>query len=112
MKNFKYEGENMEIDLNKMNRTVKMIIKGNIDEQGAMNLKQSFMNINKSTIDHVIIDMKNVNHVGSAGIGKLLLFYKDFAIKGGRITLDNVSRTLYDLFKVVKLGTLMKIKAI
>jgi anti-anti-sigma factor len=102
----------MDIDMNKSNRTVTMIIKGNIDEQGANALKQNFSNLNKSSIDHVIIDMKNVNHIGSAGIGKLLLFYKDFAIKGGTITLNNVSRTLYDLFKVVKLDTLMKINTI
>ena len=102
----------MEIELKTSNRTVKMVIKGNIDEQGANDLKHSFLNLNKSTIDHVIIDMQNVNHVGSAGIGKLLLFYKDFAIKGGKITLDNVSRSLNDLFKVVKLDTLMKINTI
>jgi anti-anti-sigma factor len=105
-------GEKMEIDVTTNNRTVKLIIKGNIDEQGADVLKQNFMNLNKSLIDHVVIDMKNVNHIGSAGIGKLLLFYKDFAIKGGKITVDNVSRSLYDLFKMVKLDTLMKINSV
>jgi len=102
----------MDIDVNKNHRTVHMVIKGNIDEQGANTLKQNFLNFNKNTIDHVIIDMKSVNHIGSAGIGKLLLFYKDFAINGGKITLNNVSRTLYDLFKVVKLDTLMNINSI
>jgi anti-sigma B factor antagonist len=89
-----------------------MIIKGNIDEQGANELKKSFLNLNTTSIDHVTIDMSNVNHIGSSGIGKLLLFYKDFAVKGGKITLNNVSRSLYDLFKVVKLDTLMKINTI
>jgi len=108
----KNKGEMMEIDVMTNNRTVTMIIKGNIDEQGANVLKQSFINLNTGAIDHVIIDMKNVNHIGSSGIGKLLLFYKDFAIKGGKITVDNVNRTLYDLFKMVKLDTLMKINLI
>jgi len=102
----------MDIDITKNNRNVNMVIKGNIDEQGATALKQSFLNLNKTDIDHVSIDMINVNHIGSSGIGKLLLFYKDFAIKGGTITLNNVSRSLYDLFKVVKLDTLMKINTI
>jgi len=102
----------MDIDVNTNNRTINMVIKGNIDEQGANDLKQSFVNLNKSAIDHVIIDMQNVQHIGSAGIGKLLLFYKDFAIKGGKITLNNVNRSLYDLFKVVKLDTLMKINTL
>jgi anti-anti-sigma factor len=102
----------MEIDVNTSSRTVNMVIKGNIDEQGANDLKQSFLNLNKREIDRVIIDMQNVKHIGSAGIGKLLLFYKDFAIKGGTIILNNVSRSMYDLFKVVKLDTLMKINTI
>jgi anti-anti-sigma factor len=99
----------MDIDVNTTGRTVNMVINGNIDEQGANDLKQSFLNLDKKTIDQVIIDMQNVQHIGSAGIGKLLLFYKDFAIKGGKIVLNNVSRSMYDLFKVVKLDTLMKV---
>ena len=98
--------------MNTSNRTATMTIKGNIDEQGAETLKQNFYSLNISVLDHVVIDMKDVNHIGSAGIGKLLLFYKDFAIKGGSISVINVSKPLFDLFQVVKLDTLMKISRI
>jgi len=101
----------MDIDVTQSSQTATLTINGNIDEQGAETLKQSFYKLNVKSLTTVVIDFKNVNHIGSAGIGKLLLFYKDFAISGGKIILDNVSRQLYDLFIVVKLNTLMKINA-
>ena len=99
----------MNIDVTKKERTAFLNIDGNIDEQGAEILKQAISQLNMNDIDKAVIDFKEVNHIGSAGIGKLLLFYKDFAIKGGQIILENVSRPLYDLFQIVKLDTLIKI---
>ncbi|MBF0452185.1 MAG: STAS domain-containing protein [Candidatus Magnetomorum sp.] len=102
----------MDIDVTKKGQTALLTVNGNVDEQGAELLKQTFYKLNMKELTNVVIDFKNVNHIGSAGIGKLLLFYKDFAISGGGITLENVSRSLFDLFKVVKLDTLMKINAL
>jgi len=99
----------MNIEVTKKDRIAYLKIDGNVDEQGAEILKQTIHKLNLNDIDKTVIDFKDVFHIGSAGIGKLLLFYKDFAIKGGQIELINVSKTLYDLFKVVKLDSLMKI---
>jgi len=99
----------MNINIITNGPTATMTLSGKIDEQHAEVLKKNFYELNFSLLDHIILDFQHVSHIGSAGIGKLLLFYKDFAIKGGRISLKNVSKPLYDVFKVVKLDTLMDI---
>ena len=83
--------------------------KGNIDERGAEELKNHFKSLNISSVKEVIFDFANVNYIGSAGIGKLLLFYKDMALNGGKITIKNVSPSIYELFNVLKLDTIFTI---
>jgi anti-anti-sigma factor len=102
----------MDIDVTQSGNKAQLKISGTIDEHGAETLKQTFYQLNTKSLTEVVIDFEKVSHIGSAGIGKLLLFYKDFAIRGGTIMLENVSKPLFDLFKVVKLDTLMKIKTI
>ncbi len=83
--------------------------KGNIDERCAEELKRRFRELNVSYLKEVVFDFRNVNHIGSAGIGKLLLFYKDMALNGGKIRIENASETVWELFSVLKLDTIFTV---
>lgn len=85
-------------------------ITGEIDESGAEVLKSKFSTLDKTIVKDVIFDFANVTHIGSAGIGKLLLFYKDVALGGGQIKIIEVSDAIYSLLTTLKLDTVFKIE--
>jgi anti-sigma B factor antagonist len=58
---------------------------------------------------NLVIDFHETTHIGSAGIGKLLLFYKDMAANDGKVRLENLSRDLYEMFTALKLDTVFTI---
>jgi len=104
----------METLINQDGKRVSFLInfesgKGNIDERCAEELKKRFREMNVSSVKEVVFDFRNVNHIGSAGIGKLLLFYKDMALNGGKIRIENASETVYELFNVLKLDTIFTV---
>jgi anti-sigma B factor antagonist len=96
----------MEISVTSEADRLRFEVKGEIDEKGAEDLKQRFRELNSASHKELIIDFHKVTHIGSAGIGKLLLFYKDMAVNGGKIRLENLSQTLYELFQTLKLDTI------
>ncbi len=104
----------MEITVSQEGGTARFAInfkggKGNIDERGAEELKRRFRELNISSLREVAFNFSNVNHIGSAGIGKLLLFYKDLALNGGKVRIENTSEPVYEVFSVLKLDTIFEI---
>lgn len=99
----------MEIEVTRQGEQARFTISGRIDEKGAEALKQRFREVNSEDLKEIVFDFRHVSHIGSAGIGKLLLFYKDLALKEGRLRIENVSQTLYELFTVLKLDTIITI---
>ncbi len=99
----------MEVIITRDGNKARLEIKGDIDEPGAEDLKKRFRELKISLLREVTFDFKEVSHIGSAGIGKLLLFYKDLALNGGKMGIENVSETVYELFKVLKLDTIFSI---
>ena len=47
--------------------------------------------------------------ISSTGIGKILLFYKDFITKGGEIEVVRSSNSVYELFSMLKLNQLFSV---
>lgn len=96
----------MELSVVREGDHVRFTAKGDIDERGAEDLKQRFRQLNVSSIKEVVFDFGGVGYIGSAGIGKLLLFYKDLSSNDGKIRIENLSESLYQLFTTLKLGDL------
>jgi anti-anti-sigma factor len=99
----------MELSVTSESGCVRFEVKGAIDETGAETLKQRFRELNSAALKELAIDFRAVTHIGSAGIGKLLLFYKDMAVNGGKIRLENLPRTLFELFATLKLDSIFQI---
>jgi anti-sigma B factor antagonist len=72
-------------------------------------LKKSFNQIAENNPKEVCIDFDEVNFIGSSGIGKLLLFYKKFTSKGGKVQILNLNKEIKALFKAIKLDKLFNI---
>ncbi len=100
----------MEMSLDKSQTSARFTIQGEIDGPGAEKLKAGFYALDKTSVKSIVFDFGKVTHIGSAGIGKLLLFYKDIAIGGGTMEIINVPGTIYDLLFTLKLDTVFKIQ--
>ncbi len=96
------------MDLRLVHEEKKTIVhlSGSIDIAGAERLKKTFHQIVESDVREVVLDFQQVTFIGSSGIGKLLLFYKKFVAKGGKIHIAKLSKEIAALFKAVKLDKL------
>jgi len=86
-----------------------MEVSGSVDIPGAEYLKKSLTQVLEGDSTDVVIDFKEVSFIGSSGIGKLLLFYKNFTTRGGKISIINLNKEITMLFKAIKLDKLFNI---
>ncbi len=96
--------------MNKTQERVVFDITGEIDEQGADKLKSAFQDLDISSVTEVVLNFSKVTHIGSAGIGKLLMLYKDVGVRGGIFQVSNVSAAIYTLLLSLKLDTVFTIQ--
>ena len=79
-------------------------VNGKIDEVGADEMKRRFNELALGSIREVVFDFGRVTHIGSAGLGKLLLFYKAVRTHGGNLRIENASEQVYDLLLDLELN--------
>ncbi len=96
----------MNIDIQRQQQQILYQISGDIDEAGAAELKQQFNREKWPEQPVLVLDFRNVTRIGSAGLGKLLLFYKEIAVLDGRIRIENAPDSILRLLKELKLDTL------
>lgn len=100
----------MNIQTSRTGQNALIAIKGDIDEAGAEELKKSFRDIAGTGATSVRVDFKEVSHIGSSGIGKLLVFYKDLSIRGASLEVVNVPHAIAELLREMKLDTLFRVE--
>lgn len=99
----------MNTKIKKEGDVTYLIMSGSIDIPGAESLKKTLNQIAEEGPKEVVIDFEEVNFIGSSGIGKLLLFYKNFTSKGAKVRITNVNKEIKALFKAIKLDKLFNI---
>ena len=99
----------MEMTIQPHDDKVSIEIVGSIDENGAETLKRRFLEMDVAKLQEVTFDFSGVTFIGSAGIGKLLLFYKNLATHGGKIIIKKMNKDIFTMFKVVKLDKIFTI---
>ncbi|MDZ7642261.1 MAG: STAS domain-containing protein [Desulfurivibrio sp.] len=99
----------MQIEVSQSGDQARFSLQGILNEQGAEELKSRFNQLRLDSISEVEIDCGQVEHIGSSGIGKLLLLYKKLASKGGTLKVVNLPGPLYDLFIELKMESLFTV---
>jgi anti-sigma B factor antagonist len=102
----------VEITISVQDNKAVLTIDGELREDGAAKLKEELTGLLAKNLTEVEIDMRGVHYMGSSSIGKILLFYKNFAIKGGSLRIVNLADPLLELFTELKLNTLFSISGI
>ncbi len=58
---------------------------------------------------HVALDLQRVSYIDSCGLGAIVGGHTIMSLQGGRLLLLNVAECLRDLFRVMKLETVLEI---
>lgn len=100
----------MEIKHEQINETVKVEIDGDINSDGSRKLAQTLEDIrNLDDYQHVVFDMKDVKIITSAGIGKILNFFKHLDTSERTMEIKGISDILYLQFKEIHLDRIFPI---
>ena len=100
----------MQIEVERQqDHLVRLLLAGSINEQGAEVLKSHLDSITPDNTRTVELDCNQVDHFGSSGIGKLLVFYKRFTGGGGEMSVINLPSPIHDMFLELKLDTLFSV---
>jgi len=93
---------------NDKERTI-VLLSGNIDIPAAEILKKNLFKICEDGKKEIILDFKEVQSIGSSGIGALIFFHKRFTEMAGKIRIINVNKNIRSLFGIIKLDGLFEI---
>lgn len=99
----------MKIESAKRGGELVLTLAGSVDQVGAKELKQHLDGLDLAGVDRVTVDFKNVSYIGSAGVGKLLLLYKNLPSHDTPMSLIGLSPDIMDLFKEMELGEIFSL---
>ncbi len=99
----------MSIDLTYDDKTVLMKVEGILTSDNSYLLQDKLTEILNSEATNLEMDFLECRNISSTGIGKILLFYKDFAAKGGEMEVIRCSHSVYELFSMLKLNQLFTV---
>ena len=99
----------MKIDLIMVNRTLVVILEGELDHHTCVEIRQTVdREYQKRRARNLLFDFGNVEFMDSSGIGMLMGRYRSVAICGGAIALFNVRPEAEKLLDMSGLHKLMK----
>lgn len=99
----------MNIELNFNEKVASMKIEGILNSENAHILQEKLSEVMKSDAIMLELDLFDCRNISSTGIGKILLFYKDFISRGGEIEVVRSSNSVYELFTMLKLNQLFTV---
>ncbi|MBM4399067.1 MAG: STAS domain-containing protein [Candidatus Cloacimonetes bacterium] len=99
----------MRIDVNYDGKIARMRIEGILTSDNSYVLQDKLNEVKGGEVTMLEMDLLDCRNISSTGIGKILLFYKDFITKGGEIEITRCSPGVYELFSMLKLNQLFSI---
>lgn len=99
----------MSIELTYDGKTAHMKIEGILTSDNSYMLQDKFNEVLKGGYDLLEMDLLECRNISSTGIGKILLFYKEFIAKGGELEVIRCSHSVYELFSMLKLNTIFTV---
>ncbi len=103
----KEKAMNIELTINGNVATMK--IEGILNSENAHVLQEKLVEVIDSKVNILELDLFDCRNISSTGIGKILLFYKDFISRGGEIEVIRSSNSVYELFSMLKLNQLFTV---
>jgi len=99
----------MELILTIEGNTATLKIVGMIITENAYQIGEKLDEVLKSDALEFHLDFSACRLICSKGIGRLIVFIKDYEQKGGKMDVIKCSPNVYELFKTIKFDSLMPI---
>jgi anti-sigma B factor antagonist len=99
----------MDVVTNKYDGTLFIKVCGAVDTSAAEILRSEFNKIANQKPQKVVMDLSLVPTMGSSGIGKILMFFKNLDSMKSSFEIKGIHENLYNIFKAVKLDKLFPI---
>lgn len=101
----------MAVTINIEAETVNVILKGNLNENGANELYNKVSSLkNNKNIKKININCRMVEKIDSPGIGRLIYLYKVFNSRNISITIQNLSPYYKEIFQSLKMDKLFTLE--
>jgi anti-sigma B factor antagonist len=89
---------------------VVIVLSGPINFESIKELREVFDRVILDGAKSVRLDLRSVPVANSAGIGSMLMFYKNLKKRGGRLEIKGISRNLAEMFNLIKLDRVIPIR--
>ncbi len=99
----------MDFSTNVTGNEVVIKISGAIDTEAAEKLRAELNKVAKTNPKKVVMNLKLVPTIGSSGIGKILIFFKELDKNGASFEIKGIHDSLFNIFKSIKLDKLFPI---
>jgi anti-sigma B factor antagonist len=96
----------MDVVTKKNGDTLFIKISGAVDTSAAEILRSELNKITNQKPQKVVMDLSLVPTMGSSGIGKILMFFKNLDSIKSSFEIKGIHENLYNIFKAVKLDKL------
>jgi len=99
----------MELILTFEGKQAFLKIVGMLVTENAHELHEKLKEVLQSDAIDLFLDFSACRLICSKGIGKLIVFCKEFEPRGGKVEIVKCSQNVYDLFKTIKFDQIMTI---
>ena len=103
------QGGDMQVKTSQDNGQVIIKVSGNVDTKAAEELRSELARVLQMTPTKVTMDLKMVPSIGSSGIGKILVFFKELNKRQASFEIKGIQENIHELFKAIKLDKLFPI---
>ena len=97
----------MKIEIKKEDKTITIILEGKLDTNTSPSLETKFKEL--EDYNKIIVDLKKVDYISSAGLRVLLYMQKEMN-KTGEMIIKNVCSNVMDIFEVTGFSEILNIE--
>lgn len=100
----------MQIKSNVNNKTLMILLEGRLDTVTSPQLEEEINQYSFDEINNVLLDLKELEYISSAGLRVLLKLYKKMLAQGGEVRLINVNNVVMDIFDMTGMSNFLNIE--
>jgi len=97
-------------ELERKETTMRVRLSGRIDNEGAAVFGSALDRAFLANPQRAALDLSQVAFINSAGIGKLLSFYKRMRNRDAEIRIEGINDDVFTMFKAIRLDKLIPIE--
>lgn len=99
----------MEIKKSKENQTLNIKLLGRLDTNTAPELDENIKG-DLDSVTEIIIDLKDLDYISSAGLRTILVIHKAMNAKSGKLVIKNVKDEVMEVFDMTGFSSFLSIE--